>query len=270
MDASRPGPVTAVWAWDNPVDPGVDPRGRAYAPAAPDRLAAFARAGGLREVHLHVPEGSGDGPVDAWVREAVGALHDAGVQVTAVVPVRAATVRWAATATALAPFDRLQVAVVPWHEVPAGTSASAAGRALVEAVAAVRGAGTGLPVDACVPWWCASRPAHDGGTLLDAVLGAVDRVALAAPAPRAAGPGGVLELAAPAVEALVAAGRPFLVGVQTEVPDVAGGADRTFWEEGPVAMVRECAAVTEAMAHVPGFGGVAVQGHRAWRRLLGV
>ena len=82
--------------------------------------------------------------------------------------------------------------------------------------------------------------------------------------------GGVLELAAPAVAALRAAGRPFTVGVQTDAPDIAGGTDRTFFDEGPVALIRESGVVAEALREVPGFEGVAVKAHRAWRRLLGV
>jgi hypothetical protein len=164
--------------------------------------------------------------------------------------------------------DRLQVAVVPWAE-PARDSA-ATGRSVVAAVAAVRAAGTGLPVDAGVPWWFATATSDDGRTLLEPLLDAVDRVALGAPAPRAEGPGGVLERARPAVALLVAAGRPFLLGVQADTPDVAGGPELTFFDEGPVALVRECGSVVGALAGVPGFEGVAVKSHRSWRRLLGV
>ena len=266
--------ITALWAWDNPVDPDLDPRGRGYAPAAADRLAAFARAGGLREVHLLAPSGPAGGPaggpVDDWLRESVAALHDAGVVVTAVAGTAGATGRWAATTASLAPFDRLQVAVVPWASPGPGRTATEVGRAVAGALDLLHAAGTGLPVDACVPWWFATEPAADGGTLLDPVVVRTARVALAAPGAHAEGPDGVLDLAAPAVEALAAAGRPFTIGVQTDAPDIAGGPHRTFWDEGPVALIRECGIVASALADVPGFEGVAVKAHRAWRRLLGV
>ena len=267
-------PITAMWAWDNPVDPALDPHGRGYAPASAERLAAFARAGALREVHLLAPSAAADGPVAAWLRETVTALHDAGVSVSAVTGVRGATAGWATTATALAPFDRLQVAVVPWSPPDGspgqGSTAAGTGAAVADALTVVRTAAPGVPVDACVPWWFAEVAADDGGTLLRPVVAAADRVALAAPGRCAEGPDGVLERASPAVAVLVAAGRPFSVGVQADTPEVAGGADVTFWDEGPVALIRECAVVAGALAAVPGFEGVTVKSHRAWRRLLGV
>jgi len=262
--------ITAMWAWDNPVNPAEDPRGRGYAPAAADRLTAFAGAGGLREVHVLAPSGAAGGPVDAWLRDTVALLHDAGLAVSAVAGVRGATPRWVEAVTAVAPFDRLQVAVMPWAGPGEGRTAADVGRSVAAALTAVRAAAGAVPVDACIPWWFATETGDDGGTLLAPVLDAVDRVALAAPAAHAHGPGGVLELAGPAVQALVAAGRAFSIGVQTDTPDAAGGPEWTFFDEGPVALIRECAAVGAALADVPGFGGVAVKAHRAWRRLLGV
>lgn len=295
MTSSRPAPaITAMWAWDNPVDPALDPRGRGYAPAATDRLVAFARAGGLHEVHVAAPGGPAGAPVDEWLRTTVAALHDAGVAVCAVTGVLDATAAWAAATVALAPVDRLQVVVLPWappgdetgdasdpgpgsRPGPAPTAAEvgrevgrAVGRDVLAALAALRSGGTGIAVDAAVPWWFASEVDDDGRPLLSPVVEAADRVTLAAPAARAEGPGGVLELAAPAVEVLVAAGRPFRIGVQADAPGGVVGADQTFWDEGPVALIRECGVVAAALADVPGFGGVAVKDLRSWRRLLGV
>ena len=71
--ASR-SPIAAMWVCYNPVDPAVDPRGRGYAPAAADRLVAFARAGRLAEVHLHAPVAADmDEYFDhEWVRSVFG------------------------------------------------------------------------------------------------------------------------------------------------------------------------------------------------------
>ena len=261
--------ITAMWAWDNPVSPADDPRGRGYAPAAADRLASFARAGDLREVHLMAPSGIAPGPVDGWLADAVTALHDGGLAVSAVAGVRGATARWVQAVTDVAAFDRLQVAVMPWAPPGEDRPAAEVGRSVIDAVGVVVGE-TALPVDVCVPWWFATEAAPDGGTLLDSVLTLVDRVALAVPAATAEGPGGVLELAAPAVQALVAAGRPFTVGVQTDPPELVGGPEHTFFDEGPVGFIRGCGAIGAALGDVPGFDGVAVKAHRAWRRLLGV
>jgi hypothetical protein len=268
---SRPvgSAITAMWAWDNPVSPADDPRGRGYAPAAADRLASFARAGGLREVHVLAPSGIAPGQVDAWLGDAVTALHDGGLSVSAVAGVRGATVRWVRAVSEVAAFDRLQVAVMPWAPPGEGRTPEEVGRSVVDAVGVVVGE-TALPVDVCVPWWFATEAGPDGGTLLGSLVTLVDRVALAVPAAQAEGPGGVLELAEPGVQALAGAGRPFTIGVQTDPPELAGGADRTFFDEGPVGFIRGCGAIGAALADVPGFDGVAVKAHRAWRRLLGV
>src|SRR5215218_5173967 len=183
--------ITAMWAWDNPVAASEDPRGRGYAPAAADRLAAFARAGELREVYVLAPSGAASGPVDAWLADVVGALHDAGVLVSAVAGVRAATARWVQAVTEVADFDRLQVAVMPWHPPGEAGGADDVGQALAGALGVVAAEGA-LPVDACVPWWFATEASAAGGTLLDPVLEIVDRVALAAPGAQAEGPDGVL------------------------------------------------------------------------------
>jgi hypothetical protein len=301
MTAMRTGSaITAMWAWDNPVDPAQDPRGRGYAPATPERLAAFARAGRLREVYLLAPSGPAGGAIDAWTADAVAALQDDGVRVSAVTGVSGASARWTEAALGVAPFDRLQVLVLPWAAPAPGRSADDVATALGAALTAVRGAAGDLPVDAGLPWWLAAcdgptegaaSPTVASGDVgsgddtsgdvasgddasaaraLDAVLPHADRVLLAAPAGHAHGAGGILELAGPAVAALSSSGRPFTVAVQTDAPDIAGGADRTFFDEGPVALIRECALVGQALADVPGFEGVAVKSHRAWRRLLGV
>ncbi len=266
---SRP-PIAAMWVSDSSVDPALDPRGRGFAPASPERLAAFARAGGLTEVHLHAPVvGAGDRPVDAWLRDAVAALHAAGVRVSAVTDARGATAAWAVAVAGLGPVERLQVTVEPWTPDRHGPTSADLRAAVLDGLAALRGAGTGLPVDATVPWWLCGGPAEASGWT-GALAAAADRLVLAAPAARAEGPDGVLDLAEPAVRALVAAGRPFLVGVTADAPAVAGGAHRTFGEEGPVALLRESALVTGALAATPGFVGVAVRSHRSWRRVLGV
>jgi hypothetical protein len=271
MTADRPtSPITAMWAWDNPVGPDEDPRGRGYAPAGTDRLAAFALAGGLREVYLLAPSGPRGGAIDAWTADAVAALHAEGVRVSAVSGVSGATPLWVESVLGVAAFDRLQVVVLPWAAPAPGRSVADVGAALSEALTAVRRVAGGRPVDACMPWWFAESGRAGGPTPLDAVVPLADRVALAAPAGHAHGEGGILELAGPAIESLTAAGRAFTVAVQTDAPDIAGGADRTFFDEGPVAMIRESALVGQALAGVAGFEGVAVKSHRAWRRLLGV
>ena len=67
-----------------------------------------------------------------------------------------------------------------------------------------------------------------------------------------------------------AAGLPFTVGVETDTAEVAGGAQFTFIDEGPTVLEQETALVADAFGTLPGYEGVTVEHHRAWRSLLGL
>lgn len=278
--------ITAMWAWDNSVSPADDERGRGYAPSAPDRLAAYATAGELREVYLAAPWAANEGPVGVWFGRACGALRAAEVEVAALggdatwLADPTLFERWLGDARAAADFDRIHLDVAPWAEPAWALDKAAELRGLLALLDSARGAAGGVPIDVDAPWWLAHEPFADdasggsgeaaGATMLDAVLARADRVSILAFADHARGPGGTLALAARAVDASVAAGRPFTIGVATASPEITGGPQHTFFEEGPVALLREAALVRATLAEQPGYRGVAVAHHRAWRRLLGV
>ncbi|MGV8966563.1 MAG: hypothetical protein ACOH2F_09800 [Cellulomonas sp.] len=271
--------ITAMWAWDNAVSPRDDVAGRGYAPASPDRLAAFARAGELREVYVAAPSaGHGDAIADAF-GETCRALRAAGVELSALggepawLDDPSLVDRWFADALRSGSFDRVQVALEPWGAPrwsadPVGTLG-----AFLAVLDRARAAADPTAVDVAVPWWFAHEPFTDrepGTTMLDAVLARVDRVSILAFADRAAGPDGILALTARAVRAAVTADREFTIGVETCTPELAGGAQYTFFDEGPVALLRESAVVRARLMDVRGYRGVAVADHRSWRGLLGV
>ena len=272
--------ITAMWARDNSVAADDDPRGRGYAPAAPDRLAAYATAGELHEVFLAAPWAAHEGPVGAWFEHACDALHDAGVELSALggdaawLTDPALVGRWLKDARAAADFDRVHLDVEPWASPGWQADKTAAMRGFLTVLDTARFAGGSLPLDVTTPWWLAHEPfvdGHaDGTTMLDAVLARADRVSILAFADHARGPRGILTLADRAVRATVDAGRPFTIGVETDTPEAAGGAQYTFFDEGPVALLREAALVRDGLTEQPGYRGVAVENHRAWRRLLGV
>ena len=95
--------------------------------------------------------------------------------------------------------------------------------------------------------------------------------AVVAFADHARGPSGIVSLAGPAVVAASAAGLPFTVGVETDTAEVAGGAQYTFAAARPDgARGRGRAGPRRLRASSPGYEGVTVEHHRAWRRLLGL
>ena len=278
--------ITGMWARDNSISPAADDRGRGYAPAAPDRLAAFACAGELREVYVTTPPAAFEGPVGAWFGQVCRALQDAGIEVSAAGGDLAWLAEpgryewWLNGAGAAADVDRVLLDVEPWAEPEWAADPAAGLRDYLLFLDTARAMSGALPIDVAVPWWLAHEPYVDqtstpvpgdpGPTMLDAVLARVDRISILAHADHARGPGGILAYATRAVTACVASGHGFVIAVETETPEAAGGASRTFFDEGPVALLRESYFVREALSEAPGYRGVAVAHHRSWRRLLGV
>ena len=298
--------ITAMWACDNSVSPAADDRGRGYAPATPDRLAAFASAGELNAVYVAAPPAAFEGPVGEWFGQTCRALRAADVEVSAAGGDAAWIAEpgryewWLNGANEATDVDRVHLDVEPWSEPAWVGDPAAAMRDYLRFLDAARALSGALPIDVAVPWWLAHEPYLDldapgaiapvgaiaaiaaddvldvarasetGPTMLDAVLARADRVSVLAHADPARGPGGILACAARAVAACARAGHEFVIGVATETPDAAGGASRTFFDEGPVALMRESFYVREALTAEPGYRGVAVAHHRSWRRLLGV
>lgn len=266
--------ITAMWVWDNSVDRGVDARGTGYAPADPATLAAFVSAHGLTTVQISAPWASDEGPVAAWLTDAITAVRAEGATVGVLggdppwLDQPALAVQWMQAATHDRVVDHVQLNVEPWTRPEWSTDrAGSVTRwlALLDAVRAQLPPGVGLGVD--VPYWLAWEP-WGAGTVADAAMARADRVEIVAFVDHAHGSDGILALSADAVDAAVAAGLPFTVGVETDTPQVAGGAQWTFGDDDAAALATETALVRAALAGTPGYEGVAVQHYRTWRTLL--
>jgi hypothetical protein len=266
--------LTSMWAWDNPVLPGVDARGRAYQPASVSSLVDFCTSRGLTRVFLSAPWAADEGPVGLWFASACSALRDASVQVHPLggdagwleQPPLAVTWAHAAARSAGSSSGPVQLDVEPWT-TPSWTSGRAA--VLDRWIALLTLVRSSVAIGVDVPWWLAHEPYRDG-TVLDAVLPLATRVAVVAFSDQAGGPSGIVSLAGPAVVAASAAGLPFTVGVETDTPEVAGGPQNTFAAAGPSVLEREASWVRDAFGELPGYDGVTVEHHRAWRSLLGL
>lgn len=274
--ATSPSAITTTWLWDNAVDPAVDARGTGYAAASPTGLVTFAREHDLRTVHVSAPWASDEGPVASWLTESLVALRGAGVDAGVLggdppwLDDPALAVRWMLAATHDRPVTHVQLDVEPWT-LPAWQSDQRASALqwvqMLDEVRAALPAGVELAVDA--PWWLVTIPDPEGeGTLFDAVLRRVDRVGIVTFIDHARGETGVLAKAEAAVEAADAAGVPYTIGLETDTPEVAGGAEFTFYDEGWQALERESRVVAAALEDRPGFRGVAVEHYRSWQRLL--
>lgn len=267
----------SMWVWDNSLTTDQDNRGTGYAAADPQTIVEFARQHNLRQVHIAAPWVSDEGPVAAWMDETTTALHDAGFEVGVLggdpgwLEDPALAVTWALDAISTRPVDYVQLSLEPWT-LPSWTTDRAGTverwEATMDAVKAALPSGVTLSLDA--PYWLATTPGPDSGTLFDAVLERADALTIVTFVDHAAEFDGIIALSAPARAAAGAAGVPYLVGLETDTPAIAGGAAFTFYDDGADALVREADLVAEALADDPLFGGVAVEHYRAWRSLLGL
>jgi hypothetical protein len=273
-NASTPSAITGMWAWGNPIDPSVDPRGDGEPAFEPKALAAFATAHRLRTVYLSVPWAADQGPFSSWLRSAVSALHGAGVTTVAALggdpawaqqPDLAAT--WTTAALKAAPFDAIQFDVEPWvdatdDQLP-GIVAQLATMYDTAAAAARH-----VPVGADLPWWLAAKPAGNGSTLFNTLLPHLRSVAIVAFSDHAAGDDGIIALARPAAAAAAAARLPFSIGVETDDPEVAGGPGATFGDDTATALEGQTALVRSAFGGTRGYSGVTVEHLLSWQALL--
>lgn len=267
----------SMWVWDNSLTTDQDNRGTGYAAAAPQTIVDFAREHDLNRVHVAAPWVSDEGPIAAWMDETTSALHDAGFEVGVLggdpgwLDDPSLAVTWTLDAISTRPVDYVALSLEPWT-LPSWTTDRAGTvarwEATMDAVKAALPAGVRLALDA--PYWLATTPAPDGGTLFDAVLERADSLAIVTFVDHADAFDGIIALSAPARAAAGAAGIPYTVGLETDTPEIAGGAAFTFYDDGADALVREAALVQEALAGDPLFEGVAVEHYRAWRSLLGL
>lgn len=264
----------SMWAWDNPVPPAQDARGRGYAPAAPDLLAAFADERGLARVHLAAPWAADEGPVGSWFVAAAAALSDRYLAVDAIggdpgwIDDPALAVTWVgATLRACRTLDGVHLDVEPWSRALWRDARAEAVRRWLAVIDATRAAvPSALTLGADTPWWLVNVPAPDeGGSVLDAVLRRVDRVVVVAFSDHADGDDGIVALARPAVDVARAAGVGWEIGVETDLPEAVGGAQLTFHGKGAAVLEREARRVARAFG-APGC--VCVDHHRAWRSLI--
>lgn len=265
--------ITTMWAWGNSVDPAVDNRGLGQPGMAPAAMAAFATAHHLTGVYLSVPWAANQGAIEAWLNDSVTTLHAAGVSVSALggdtawVDSPALAAQWITDARAAAPFDAIQLDVEPWAGAAEPDFATIT-PGLIALLGAARTAAGPVSLGIDLPWWTAMKQ-YGTGTVFDALVPLVDTVAIVAFSDHAFGADGIVQLATPAADAAVAAGTPFTIGVETDTPAIAGGAQYTFFDEGPVALEAAASQVRATFAAASGYSGVTVEHLQAWTSLIG-
>lgn len=267
-EPAGPSAITSAWAWGNSVDPLVDNRGLGQPGMAPAALALFATTRGLTHVNLSVPWAANEGAISTWVADCVAALHAEGITVSALGgdngwltdPTLAA--RWVSDALEAGDFDSVQFDVEPWNTSvePDWATVTTQYVAMIDAARAESGSAT-IGIDA--PWWLTTKT-YGTMSVLDALLAATDTVAIVAFSDHALGTGGIVPLASDAVTAASAASVPFTIGVETDTPAIAGGAQYTFYDEGSSVLETETAKVRTAFATTPGYAGVTVEHVLAW------
>lgn len=232
-------------------------------PRHPRGVVTFLLARHVEEVFLGVPW---SGP-DAGTALMASALHAAGIRVSALGgdPSWAREARlagvWAdrlGTPGAHGLFDGVHLDIEPWAD-PATWRGHERERldGVAEAVAQVRAARPGLPVEVdLAPWLASEHPAQ-----VREIARASDGVVIMAYRDRTTA---ILATSAPARRLLARAGRPYRVGVNTLLED---DLDATFFDDGRAVMRHEVRAAEAALGEDVWFRGVAVHTVAGWRAL---
>lgn len=263
--------ITSMWAWGNSVDPSVDNRGLNEPGMTPEAIASFASEHGLTSVYLSTPWAADQGAIETWLSDTVDALHADGISVSALggdsswLDNPSLVAEWVTDARAAADFDAIELDVEPW----AGVSNPDFGTitpAYVTLLNSAKAAAGPLPLGADLPWWLAST-SYGSGTVFSALLPSLDTVAIVAFSDHVSGSDGIDALAGPAASQASVAGKPFTIGVETDTPAVAGGAQYTFYGDTESELEAATAQVGEAYQNTPGFGGVTVEHMLSWEAL---
>jgi hypothetical protein len=264
--------ITSTWAWGNSVAKSADARGLAESAMKPDAIADFAADHHLRIVYLSAPWASDQGAIATWLSASVDALHAKGIEVAALggdaswISQPNLAVQWISAARRAAAFDAIQLDVEPWVGAQ-NPDFSAITANYLTLLAQARPAAGSLTLGIDAPWWLATKR-FGSGSAFDALVRAVDSVAIVTFVDHAIGPDGIVDLATPAVASAVAAGRSFTVGVETDLPSATGGAQFTFYDTGSAVLESETAKVRAAFSALPGYGGVTVEHLLAWQALI--
>jgi hypothetical protein len=270
--SKQPSAITSMWAWGNSVDPAVDERGLGEAGMAPAAIASFAKARGLTNVYLSTPWASNEGAVAAWLKQSVAALHADGIRVSALggdpawLSQPALATQWVSNAMSAAPFDGIQFDLEPWAGNP-NVDYSVVTPQYVSLVHQVRAVAGGATVSADLPYWLATT-SFGSSTVFATLAASVDSVAIVVFADHAVGAGGIVPLASPAVQTAAKLGKPFSIGVETDLPQIAGGAQYTFYDNGETVLEAETAKVRAAFQLTRGYSGVTVEHLLAWESLI--
>lgn len=264
--------ITGIWAWGNSVDPAVDERGRGQADLSPVAITSFARQHRLDRVFCNAPWATHTGAMADWFSAAVGGLAAEGVHVSALGGDRPwfddprLAAQWIRDARATAEFPAVQLNVEPWAGTTEPMDPTILTEGLLRLLDSARSVSDGLLLGLDLPWWLARMP-FGTGTVFEALVAEVDSVVIVAFSDHADGEGGIVDLAEPAVRSAVASGTSFSIGVETDTPAIAGGAQYTFFDEGRAALEAESAKVRRAFGALPGYDGVTVEHLLAWKTL---
>ena len=266
-----PSAITTMWAWGNSVDPEDDARGLGQAGMAPAAIAAFAVAHDLDSVYLSVPWAANEGAIAPWLAASVDALHAEGITVSALggdtawLATPTLATEWVTDALDAADFDAVQFDVEPWTEAAEPDWAVVTPLFVTMLDDAAVAAGD-IPIGLDLPWWLTTKTVGTT-TVFDTLLGHVDSAAIVAFSDHALGTGGIVPLSAAAVASCIAASVPFTIGVETDTPAVAGGAEFTFYDEGSAVLETEVAKVRDAYGTSAGYRGVTVEHLLSWSTL---
>jgi hypothetical protein len=240
----------AMWVWDT---------------STPQATVDFAAAHGIGQLYAAVPPQVGTSPQLAQLTELSQRAAAAGIRVDALggdptwVDNQTWVVEnWLKPALATGLFTGVHADIEPYTTSAWQTQRATVVKKWLATLDKLRTAAGATPLEADIPFWLNEIPAN-GSTLDREIIRRTSGVTVMAYRNLADGPDGTIALAATAVSAGSALGRPVRIGQETNyLGSTPTETKQTFYGQTSTQMEVELAKVTDAFSSSSAFAGLAI------------
>jgi hypothetical protein len=250
----------AMWVWDT---------------SSPEATVDFAVAHGIGQLYAAVPPRVGSSPQLAQLRELSERGRAAGLRVDALggdpgwIDNQAWVVdNWLRPALATGLFTGVHVDIEPYSTAAWQSKRATVVKRWLSTLDTLRSAAGTTPLEADIPFWLHEIPAN-GSTLDREIIRRTSGVTVMAYRNKAGGADGTIALAAPAVSAGEALGRPVRIGQETNyLGDDTVSAKQTFHGHTRTDMEAQLVQIEAAYGSSAAFAGLAIHDAAGYAALV--
>lgn len=248
----------AVWVWSQP-------KART--------LVDFARQNGVQDVFVHTPPGLATSGSLGWYQELRTRTRAAGIRLHALgsatgwIDEPSAALAWQRGALATGLFDGVHLDVEPWLHAEWSTDRTGVVTRYLDLLATLA-ADTAVRVEADIAFWLDEVPTATGQRLDAAVLERVDAVTVMSYRDTVSGPDSITDVAADALAAGAAAGKPVRLAVETnDLGSDPVSQKQTFYGSSMAQLATAMGQVDAVLGGHPAYAGIGVHDYTGWTRL---